>query len=137
MSLRNLKIKYKNLTLARYWLTGIKNFIFGLIFVFIFNILPLYRVEAIPPKTLKAQNPIHQLGVGFKEYSLHALIQQGKELYQTSRFNEAIAIWQQALNREKAQGNQLTQAMLLNHLSLAYQQLGQWQQAETAIASSI
>ncbi len=56
---------------------------------------------------------------------------------QKCKINEAIAIWQQALNQEKAQGNQLTQAMLLNHLSLAYQQLGQWQQAETAIASSI
>ncbi|ARV63113.1 hypothetical protein BZZ01_19575 [Nostocales cyanobacterium HT-58-2] len=65
------------------------------------------------------------------------LIQQGKELYQASRFAEAVTLWQQALNSEKAQGNLLTQAMLLNHLSLAYQQLGQWQQAQEAISSSL
>ncbi|GJD16950.1 hypothetical protein RIVM261_019060 [Rivularia sp. IAM M-261] len=88
--------------------------IFGLIIILILNILPFHQVEALP-----------------------VLVQQGKELFQASRFTEAVTIWQQALNQEKAQGNLSTQAMLLNHLSLAYQELGQWQQAEAAISSSL
>jgi tetratricopeptide (TPR) repeat protein len=107
----------KSLVRRRNWWSGVKNLIFGLIIILILNILPFNQVEAIP----------------FATY----LIQQGKELFQASRFTEAVTIWQQALNEEKAQGNQLTQAMLLNHLSLAYQQLGQLQQAEAAISSSL
>ncbi|OKH53349.1 hypothetical protein NIES2101_10845 [Calothrix sp. HK-06] len=110
-----------SLARRRKWWSGVKNLIFGLILVFILHTLPFKSVQALPPST----------------YSLSVLIQQGKELFQASRFTEAITIWQQGLNQEKAQGNQLTQAMLLNHLSLAYQELGQWQQAEAAITSSL
>lgn len=62
------------------------------------------------------------------------LIQQGRELYQAQRYAEAINIWQLAL---KAQKNLSSQAMVLNYLSLAYQQLGQWQQATQTISSSL
>ncbi|QLE54354.1 CHAT domain-containing protein [Nostoc sp. TCL26-01] len=62
------------------------------------------------------------------------LIQQGKQLYQAERFAEAINTWQLAL---KAEPQELSQAMVLNYLSLAYQQLGQWQQATAAITSSL
>ena len=104
----------KSLVRCRNWCSGVKNLIFGLIIILILNILPFHQVEALP-----------------------VLVQQGKELFQASRFTEAVTIWQQALNQEKAQGNLSTQAMLLNHLSLAYQELGQWQQAEAAISSSL
>jgi CHAT domain-containing protein len=67
-----------------------------------------------------------------------SLIQQGQELYQVERFAEAVDIWQQALKAPESQsGNQLTQAMVLNYLSLAYQQLGKWQEATVAINSSL
>ncbi|MBD2571308.1 CHAT domain-containing protein [Anabaena lutea] len=62
------------------------------------------------------------------------LIQQGRELYQAERYAEAVNIWQQAL---KAENNLSSQAMVLNYLALAYQQLGQWQQAKEAITSSL
>src|SRR5690242_4483890 len=45
------------------------------------------------------------------------LIQQGRELYQAQRYAEAVNIWQLAL---KAENNPLSQAMVLNYLSLAY-----------------
>ncbi|MFN6515768.1 MAG: CHAT domain-containing protein [Nostoc sp. CreGUA01] len=63
-----------------------------------------------------------------------SLIQQGRELYQAQRYTEAINIWQLAL---KAAKNPSSQAMVLNYLSLAYQQLGQWQQASETISSSL
>ena len=65
------------------------------------------------------------------------LVEQGKKFYEAERFNDAIAIWQQAVTAFKANGNQLLQAMTLGNLSLAYQQLGQWTQAESAIAQSL
>ncbi|MBD2680642.1 MULTISPECIES: CHAT domain-containing protein [Nostoc] len=62
------------------------------------------------------------------------LIQQGRELYQGQRYAEAINIWDLAL---KAENNPSSQAMVLNYLSLAYQQLGDWQQASETINSSL
>lgn len=62
------------------------------------------------------------------------LIQQARELYQAQQYAEAINLWQLALKAEK---NPSSQAMVLNYLSLAYQQLGQWQQATQTINSSL
>jgi CHAT domain-containing protein len=64
------------------------------------------------------------------------LIQQGRELYQSEKYSEAVNIWQLALIAEKNQNNLSSQAMVLNYLTLAYQQLGQWEQAKEAITSS-
>ncbi|MBD2197339.1 MULTISPECIES: CHAT domain-containing protein [Calothrix] len=69
-----------------------------------------------------------------KDLSPSNLIQQGRELYQKEKYAEAIKIWELAL---KAENNLLSQAMVLNYLSLAYQQLGQWQQAKQAITASL
>ena len=65
------------------------------------------------------------------------LVQQGKNLYEAERFSEAVKILQQAVTAFKAVGDKLNQAMTLGNLSLAYQQLGQWNEAEKAIASSL
>ncbi|NHC35550.1 CHAT domain-containing protein [Scytonema millei] len=64
------------------------------------------------------------------------LLQQGRELYTTGQFAQAIKIWQQAAQNYKAKGDKLNLAIASSNLSLAYQQLGQWQQAEQAIAVS-
>jgi CHAT domain-containing protein/uncharacterized protein HemY len=65
------------------------------------------------------------------------LIQQGRELYQAGRFSESVTIWQQATEAYRVQGDNLNQAIALNYLSSAYQQLGQWERAEDAIANSL
>lgn len=66
------------------------------------------------------------------------LIQQGKDLYQAGRFAEAATAWQQASSLDEIQrGDRLKQAQLLNYLSLAYQQLNQWQPANSSIATSL
>ncbi len=63
------------------------------------------------------------------------LIQTAKQLYNSQQFNSAIPVWQKAL--EILPDNSLNEAMALSNLSLTYQQLGQWQEAETAINQSI
>lgn len=65
------------------------------------------------------------------------LVQQGKTLYETEQFNDAAELLQQAANAFKAQGDELKQAITLSNLSLAYQQLGQWQKAKQAITQSL
>ncbi|MGB3652048.1 MAG: CHAT domain-containing protein [Rivularia sp. (in: cyanobacteria)] len=65
------------------------------------------------------------------------LIEQGKRLYETGRFSEAVNVLKQVASKYEADGDSLNQAMTLSNLSLAYQKLGQWQSAETTIDFSL
>jgi CHAT domain-containing protein/uncharacterized protein HemY len=65
------------------------------------------------------------------------LVQQGKTFYEAGQFAQAIKVWHRAVDALKADKNELRLAMTLSNLSLAYQQLGQWEQAEDAIAQSL
>jgi CHAT domain-containing protein len=65
------------------------------------------------------------------------LEQQGKALYDAGRFNEAIAILQQAIQDYQQQGNTVQQAVALSNLALTYHQLGDWTQANESIANSL
>jgi CHAT domain-containing protein len=65
------------------------------------------------------------------------LVQQGRTLYETGQFAEAARVWQQAAQVYQSQGDRLNQALALSYLSLAYQQLGEWEEAKVAIADSL
>ncbi|HAX79012.1 MAG TPA: hypothetical protein DCY88_25110 [Cyanobacteria bacterium UBA11372] len=65
------------------------------------------------------------------------LSQQARQLYEAGQFAEAANLWQQAADLYAQQGAILNQAQTLNYLATAYQELGQWSQAETAIETSI
>ncbi len=65
------------------------------------------------------------------------LVQQGRNLYEAERFYEAVLLLRQAVEAFAASGDELRQAIALSNLSLAYQQLGQWEKAEDAIAQSL
>lgn len=62
-------------------------------------------------------------------------MQRGKDLYQAGRFAEAAAFWEAAA--QAWQDDPVNLALALNYLSLARQQLGQWQAAQQAIAESL
>lgn len=66
-----------------------------------------------------------------------ALVQQGKALYEAGQFSEAAAILKEAAEAFKERGDVLRQAMALSNLSLAYQQLGSWSEAEQVITESL
>ncbi|HEY9642456.1 MAG TPA: CHAT domain-containing protein, partial [Coleofasciculaceae cyanobacterium] len=66
-----------------------------------------------------------------------ASLNSAQDLYESGRFNEAIVVLQQRIQQEIAQGDRLQQALALSNLSLCYQQLGNWDQAKAAIASSL
>ena len=65
------------------------------------------------------------------------LVQQGKTLYEAGQFADAVALWQKVAGAYQSQGDSLNQALVLNYLCLAYQQLGKWDEAGVAIANSL
>ena len=63
--------------------------------------------------------------------------QEGKLLYEQGKYPQAVQVLEQALVTYQSQGNILKQAATLSNLSLAYQQLGLWDQAQTTISQSL
>lgn len=61
----------------------------------------------------------------------------GKLLYDSGRYVEAAQILRQAVDSYQKQGKTLEQAVALSNLSLTYQQLGDWKQAQNTIAQSL
>ncbi len=66
-----------------------------------------------------------------------ALVAQGKTAFEAGRFSEAADLWQRAARLYQEQKNPQQQATSLGYLSLAYQELGQWQEAKQAIADGL
>ena len=66
-----------------------------------------------------------------------SLLQQSQAYYDRTQYNDAVKLLQQAVAAFKAEGDKLGTAIAYSNLSLAYQQLGQWQSAESAIAASL
>ncbi|MDX2214675.1 MAG: CHAT domain-containing protein [Oculatellaceae cyanobacterium bins.114] len=62
---------------------------------------------------------------------------QGRQLFESGQFQQAITALQQAVTGYEHQGDTLRQAIALSNLTLAYQQLGAWAEANQAIASSL
>ncbi|MCC5636990.1 CHAT domain-containing protein [Nostoc sp. CHAB 5844] len=65
------------------------------------------------------------------------LVSQGEALYQAGRFAEAVTVLQQAVRIYQRENNNLAQAAALTNLSLVYQQLGSWKEADATIDNSL
>jgi CHAT domain-containing protein len=65
------------------------------------------------------------------------LVQQAEDRYQAGQLSEAIALWQQATTLYETQGDHLNQSLVLTFLATAFEDLGQWTQANEAIAQAI
>ena len=65
------------------------------------------------------------------------LSSNGKVLYDAGQFSQAATVLEQAVRTYQAQGDNLRAAIAFSNLSLAYQQLGLWSQAEEAITKSL
>ncbi|BBD60368.1 TPR repeat protein [Nostoc sp. HK-01] len=65
------------------------------------------------------------------------ILEQGIQIYQSEEFTEAVRLFQQAAGSFQVQGDYLNQALALNYLALAHQQVGQLPQAQKAIAESL
>ncbi|MGB3292011.1 MAG: CHAT domain-containing protein [Phormidesmis sp.] len=99
-------------------------------------LLLLLLVALLPPAIAQPFQRITQQPALSNPQSA-SFTQQGRALYETGQFAAALSAWQQAAERFQADGRPLQQAMALSNLSLTYQQLGQWQEAEGAIAAAL
>jgi CHAT domain-containing protein len=68
---------------------------------------------------------------------MQGLVNQGREAYNLGRYAEAINLLQQGLKFTTNNNDKPTQAVILSNLSLAYQQLGDWETAQRQIAASL
>ena len=69
--------------------------------------------------------------------SSNADIEAGRAAYRLGDFKTAVTRWQMAADRLEAQGDSTNQAMTLNYLALAHQELNQWDAAKEAINLSL
>ncbi|MEC4894405.1 MAG: CHAT domain-containing protein [Oscillatoria sp. PMC 1051.18] len=105
------------------------SFAFVAILGFIFS-LSLHNLQPLQatPATTSVSSSLSNL-----QTQATNLIELGKQSYQMGRFADAVNYWQQALLAYH--DNFVKQAQISSQLSLAYQQMGQWKEAEEAIAS--
>ncbi|MEH1883749.1 CHAT domain-containing protein [Nostoc sp.] len=64
-------------------------------------------------------------------------LEHGRNLYRSGRFAEAVTIWETAAQQYQAQGDRLNEALSLSYLSLAQQELNQWEAASQSIEQSL
>ena len=72
-----------------------------------------------------------------KQISFTALVEQGKQYYQAGEFTKAIEKWREAEGVFRSKGDVLNQSAVLSNLALAYQQLGNWSEANSSIENSL
>jgi len=65
------------------------------------------------------------------------LLVKGKTAYDSGKFSEAAKYWQLAQYEYKTKGDRPREALSLNYLSLANQELGQWDMADRYIDQSL
>lgn len=88
-------------------------------------------VSGTPAQMQRQANPVAE------ETNPSILLQQGQQHYQNGQFSTAARLWESAAQLYQAAGATLQQAQALNYLSLAYQNLGETQRAQTAIDTSL
>ncbi len=91
----------------------------------VFFLIGLLVVFEISPVLSQTSQPVTQI------------VRQGKDYYDKGRYRQAIDKLEQAVESFSASGNTLNQAVTLSNLSLAYQELGKWQEAEKTINQSL
>jgi CHAT domain-containing protein len=72
-----------------------------------------------------------------EKQSSSSLEQQARSRYNQGQYNEAATLFQQAAQQYQQRKDPIRQALSLSNLSLCYQQLGNWNDAEKVITESI
>ena len=106
--------------------------IIGLILLGLLTLITTLCVPALSTQWVQGTSkPLAQTS------NAHLLLQRGIELCEAEQFSEAIGVFGQAASAFVTQGDSLNQALVLRYLSLAYQHLGQWEEAQGALGESL
>ncbi|MBD2202495.1 CHAT domain-containing protein [Calothrix sp. FACHB-1219] len=65
------------------------------------------------------------------------LLEEGRKFYNGGQFTEAIKAWQTAAKQYQTQSDRINEALSLSYLSLAQQELNQWEAASQSIEQSL
>jgi len=114
-------------------------FFWGLVLVTCCVVMTVYPVAAQHSSNRFSTSPptpllqgegrqIDNLGEGSIDTS--NFVSQGKTDDETGHLADTIKTWQEAVKNYEKAGDRMNQALALHYLSLAYQDVGQWQQAE-------
>lgn len=93
-------------------------------------VLSVAKIPYVLGKTPTVQN-------NFIPTEVQQLVRQGKEAYNSSSYSLAIKLLQQALQLATTSKSDRIQASIHSNLSLAYQQLGNWDAAQQHISASL
>ncbi|MGF1675312.1 MAG: CHAT domain-containing protein [Rivularia sp. (in: cyanobacteria)] len=114
------------------WLSKIILFFLTAIFTLIWELIliPIFLDK------VNAQDIYNPIYITQSSSNPAILLEKGKRLYHQGKFSDAITVLEQAVQVFKNQGNQIQQAIALSNLSLAYKQIGEYQQALSYITQS-
>ncbi|MDZ7990927.1 MAG: CHAT domain-containing protein [Nostoc sp. EfeVER01] len=102
------------------------------------SILSLCLAITITPTRASVQVPTTStLNVSASTSQPTNWLEQGRNLYHSGRFAEAVTIWQTAAQQYHTQGDRQGEALSLSYLSLTQQELNQWQAAQQSIEQSL
>ncbi|OCQ99876.1 hypothetical protein BCD64_01970 [Nostoc sp. MBR 210] len=82
-------------------------------------------------------NSVTSLNLNISNTESTNWLEQGRQLYQSGSFTEAVNAWQRAVQTYHNQGDRSNEALSFSYLSLAQQELNQWEAAEKSIAQSV
>ncbi|MBD2252657.1 CHAT domain-containing protein [Nostoc parmelioides] len=94
------------------------------------------RLDQISKLNLQTDSSLRQYSI-IDSSNPKEQLHQGRNLFESGRFTEAVKFWEAAYIGFKNQGDSIHEAWSLSYLSLAHQKLGDWQNAEVTITNSL
>lgn len=104
--------------------------------VFVVGLTAFFAVNVKAQSTSNLAVIAGNLGIGNELRSPQAWENSARSSYAAGDFAEAAKYWRQAVAGFEVGGDWLNQAIALSNLSLTYQQLGDWKEANSAIGKS-
>ncbi|BBD59957.1 TPR repeat protein [Nostoc sp. HK-01] len=104
------------------------------------SLLSLCLAVTITPAQASIQAPTNSpssLNLNISATESTNWLEQGRQLYHSGNFTEAVNAWQKAVQNYHSQGDRRNEALSLSYLSLAQQELNQWEVAQQSIEQSV
>jgi len=101
------------------------------------SILSLCLAGAIATAKASLQVPTSALNMSAFTSQTTNWLEQGRKFYNSGRFAEAVTAWQTAVQKYHKRGDRINEALSWSYLSLAQQELNQWQAARQSIEESV
>lgn len=110
--------------------------VISLILLAILGLSFTVAVHAVPEASIQ-RSITTSVGTQISQNNVDRLLEKGQLLYQESRFNEAVVLFEEAAKIYHSNNDLIKEALAGNYIALAYEKLGEWEKAKTAIATSL